>query len=66
MYFLHEQPPGAEDVGDSTMDNLGKDWRVYTVEGQKKRFVPGTKGDSDGEVVKRKVKFLTHAEMIAE
>ena len=39
MYFLHEQPPSVEDADDSTMVNLGKDWRVYTIEGQMKRFV---------------------------
>ena len=30
-----------------------------------KRFVMGTKGDMNGEGVKKKVKFLTNAEMIA-
>ena len=29
MYFLHEQPPSAEDAEDSTMVNLGKDWSLH-------------------------------------
>ena len=47
-YFLHEQPGSSKNLGDHTVDNLMRDWRVYTVEGDMHRFVMGQEVEAGG------------------
>ena len=65
MYFLHEQPKRERYDDDHTLDNLMKDWRVYSVEGEMNKFVMERESEMKERSIREEVKLVTNAEMIA-